>query len=155
MEIRGIKVDFELDRPADILRYESAREVYEQKAQQLSVSMPKEEDGLRAYANWCQDIIDIFAEMLDATFGDGIARQLMGDSVSLTELYVLNHELEKAVEASTEKTLVQLNEYLPTPDPEPEAPQNRAQRRAPAAKPRKTTKTPAKNKAAKTTAQGV
>lgn len=153
MIIRGITIDFELDRPADILRYDDARETYETRTKSLAENPPTEEAGLRAYATWCQGIVDAYAQMIDSAFGEGIARQLMGDSIGLTEMYMLDLELAKALEEGTQATADRLAEYIPTPDPVPEVPQNRPQRRAAAMTAKKTTKSAPKKKPAKTTAQ--
>lgn len=122
MIVNGIKLEFDITSPADVLRYKAAGEKMEAEGAKIAVPslQPDDPDFLDAYVNILNAQLRLFGNFIDEVFGDGVAEQLLGNNPSLNKIAEINDALGEAMEAQGKDFGVKLQKYKP----------NRATRRA-------------------------
>lgn len=122
IEVNGIKLNFDITSPADVMRYRQAGERMEQNG--AEISLPKVTSGTSeffdAYIAMLNAELQIYGDFLDAAFGDGTAALLLGDNPSLNTITDINDALAAAMKAQGDGFGARLQKYTP----------NRATRRA-------------------------
>ncbi len=120
--VNDIQLDFDITSPSDVLRYKQAGEHMEAEAATIPpLVLDKNDPGfLDAYIGMLNGELRLFGNFLDDAFGDGVAKQLLGNNPSLNKVSEINDALSEALEAHGKDFGVKLQKYKP----------NRATRRA-------------------------
>lgn len=122
LTVNGIKLNFDITSPMDVLRYKQAGERMEAESEKAASPAAKPDDPkfLEAYVAMLNGELRLFGDFIDEVFGDGVATQLLGDNPSLNKVTEINEAIGAAMEAQGKDFGVRLQKYKP----------NRASRRA-------------------------
>lgn len=120
--VNNIQLDFDITSPSDVLRYKQAGERMETEGASITLPTVETDDPgfLDAYVEMLNAELRLFGNFIDEVFGDGVAKQLLGNNPSLNKVTEINDALGEAMEAQGKEFGVKLQKYKP----------NRATRRA-------------------------
>lgn len=115
MEVRGVKLDFDISCPEDLQRYlrcsdEMAKQEQAAPPMPPKVATPTEQ---RAYAAWVTAMCRILTDWIDGVFGDGSSNALLGPKTSLREILALCDELRAASEAQGKEIGLRVRSFAP------------------------------------------
>lgn len=115
MEIRGVKLDFDISCPEDLQRYLRCNDEMAQKEQVAPPMPPKVEtpDEQKAYVEWVTAMCRILTDWIDGVFGDGASNALLGPKTSLREILALCDELRAASEAQGKEISQRVQSFAP------------------------------------------
>jgi hypothetical protein len=115
LNINGVRIDFDITSPADMLRYKEAGERMEAEATKITHPGLTEDDPgfFDAYINLLNTELRLFGNFMDASFGDGTADQLLGGNPSLIKATEINDALKAAMEEQGKEYGLKIAKYQP------------------------------------------
>lgn len=115
MEVRGVRLEFDITCPEDLRRYRRCSEELERR-DACAPPMPRKvetPDEQEAYIAWMTAMCGSLTDWIDGVFGDGASNALLGERTSLSGILALCEELRAAAEAQGKALGEHLQSFVP------------------------------------------